>query len=258
MKRSLMLIAALAIVTACGVTAKADPAELQQILYGGQNCDHVIHLMLKHGVNNDHPIDSMLQPTIHGPVLINANDIGDLELIQIQQLPHDDPACGPKFTVAIKNNSTRDVAGFRVTLVALFGRIKSNSPTAITKVDKICAGQVAEISVQLPIDSMAMGNANGQILAFQKLLVVIDSFDQFIESNEANNLRVFDRTSIPTILPAATSTPVSVVPTPAQPVQTIDSAVPPPPTPATTAPVANDELSQAIEQFTNPPNQIAQ
>ena len=68
----------------------------------------------------------------------------------------------------------------------------------MVKVEKICAGQAAEVHVQLPIEALAMGNRNGQPLEFARLVVAIDSFDQFAECNEANNVKVFDRTSIVT------------------------------------------------------------
>ncbi len=35
-------------------SAKADGVDLADVLHGGPTCDHVINLMLRHGVNNSH------------------------------------------------------------------------------------------------------------------------------------------------------------------------------------------------------------
>tara|TARA_R110002049_G_scaffold2750_5_gene22047 strand:+ start:2753 stop:3634 length:882 start_codon:yes stop_codon:yes gene_type:complete len=181
--------------------AKADGVDLHQVLHGPTRCDHVIELMMRHGINNDNRNHgygggSMMHHSPMGPMWIPHDELGDLELIEVAQLPVVDPACGPKFAVVIENKSKRDVCGFRVTLVGLLGRIFPTAPTTVVKVDKICAGQAAEVHVQLPIEALAMGTRNGQAIEFARLVVAIDSFDQFAECNEANNVKVFDRTSI--------------------------------------------------------------
>jgi hypothetical protein len=180
-------------------SAKADGIDLAQLLHGGPSCDHVINLMLRHGVNNSHSVavDNVAHHSPFGPMLIPATELGDLELIQVAQLQHVDAACGPKFAVTVRNNSTRDVCGFRISLVALLGRIHPMAPTAVVKVDKVCAGAEAEFHLQMPIECLAMGNRNGQVIGFQRLVVAIDSFDQFVECNEANNIKVWARTAIP-------------------------------------------------------------
>lgn len=191
------MLAATMIVFAAG-NAKADVVDVQQVLHGPTRCDHVIDLMMRHGINNDKGSygSSMMNHSPMGPMWIPHEELGDLELVEVAQLPVADPACGPKFAVVVQNNSKRDVCGFRVTLVALLGRIFPTAPTTVVKVEKICAGQAAEVHVQLPIEALAMGARNGQPLEFARLVVAIDSFDQFAECNEANNVKVFDRTSI--------------------------------------------------------------
>lgn len=192
------MLAAAMLLVATG-TAKADGVDLANVLHGGPSCDHVIHLMLRHGVNNSHGYTSggVAHYSPYGSMVIPHAELGDLELVQIAQLQVDDQACGPKFAVTVRNTSTRDVCGFRISLVALLGRIHPSSPTAVVNVDKICAGAAAEFHVQLPIECLAMGNRNGQVIGFQRLVVAIDSFDQFVECNEANNIKVFARTAIP-------------------------------------------------------------
>lgn len=179
-------------------TAKADDIELRRLLHGPERCDHVISLLLRHGVNNDSNQANAMN-TFHplGPIAIPAADLGDLELVSVSRRSETVAGCGPSFDVVMKNCSTRDVCGSRITLVGLFGRILPSSPNVTAKVESLPAGQAVQMTLTLPIESLAMGNLNGQMIGFNRLLIVIDSFDQFMESNEANNLRVFDVAAIP-------------------------------------------------------------
>ena len=180
----------------------ADDIELRRLLHGPERCDHVIGLLLRHGVNNDTTAGGL--NTFHplGPIAIPAADLGDLELISVARHAETAAGCGPAFDLVIKNCSTRDVCGSRLTLVGLFGRICPTSPNVTIKIDSLPAGQALQVCLTLPIESLAMGNLNGQVIGFNRVLVVIDSFDQFMESNEANNLRVFDAASIPVAVAA--------------------------------------------------------
>ncbi|WP_145416906.1 hypothetical protein [Planctomycetes bacterium K23_9] len=236
---------------------KADEVDLARVLGHGQTCDHVINLVMRHGINNR--VDNYSAGIVHnagfGPMAISSTDIGDLELMQVTSMPHSDPACGPKFAVVLRNNSTREVCGPRVSAVALLGRIRSTSPTSVVKVEKICAGQSIEVHVQLPVEALSMGNHNGTLVGFRRLLVAVDSFDQFVENNEANNIKVFDLASIP--MAATTVTPALSVETSAgQQSASVSSTTPTPATnamPATapsvgTAPAA-DELQSAMQKL---------
>ncbi len=263
--KNTILSTAMLLIAAGG--AQADTVDLAQVLHGGPSCEHVIHLMLRHGIGNTHGLTTgnVVQHSSLGPMLVPAAELGDLELLQVAQLQIDDPACGPKFAVTVRNNSTRDVCGFRISLVALLGRINPMAPTAIVKVNKICAGQVAEVHVQLPIEALAMGNRGGQVIGFQRLLVAIDSYDQFVESIETNNIKVLARTAIPmaTVLEksvetvdqtVSTTAPSTAVPPgdevsgASQPASTASPPPGPAPSgPSTTAP-AND-LQNAINQL---------
>ncbi|MCA9140666.1 MAG: hypothetical protein KDB00_28030 [Planctomycetales bacterium] len=196
--------------------ARADDIELRRLLHGPDRCDHVMSLLLRHGVNNDSNHVAGMN-TFHplGPIAIPAADLGDLELVSVTRHADVVANCGPAFDVVIKNCSTRDVCGSHVTIVGLFGRILPTSPNVTSKLESLPAGQAVQITLTLPIESLAMGNMNGQAIAMNRLLVVVDSFDQFMESNEANNLRVFDVAAIPIAVAAvpettATETPVSV------------------------------------------------
>ncbi len=165
-------------------------------------CDHVIQQILRHGVNNS--VDrcessSMFFHAPFGPSGGRDCEMGDLEIVQVSQLPHEDPACGPRFAVTVSNNSARKVCHFHVSIVALFGHITPTSPTGTLQVESIEPGTALEVHVQLPIESLAMGNRDGQVLGYQRIVVAIDSFDELAEANEANNLKAFDVGQIPIV-----------------------------------------------------------
>ena len=194
------LLFATCMVACTTMTAKAQGLVASQLLHGGTHCDHVIRLIHVHGVNNSFDlsasvVSTQFSPT--GPIAVPLTELGDLEIVQVAQVQDVDAACGPKFNVTIRNNSCRDVCNFHVTLVATLGRICPTSPNTTTCIEKICAGQAVEVCVQLPIEALAMGNRNGQVIGFQRLVVAIDSFDVLAETNEANNLKAFACHEIP-------------------------------------------------------------
>ncbi len=171
----------------------------QGLLGTPRTCEHVISLMLRYGDGSSVASHSsgLLQVTPHGPAVIPSTELGDLELKSVTMLSEQDGDCGPLFAITIVNNSQRDVCNFHVSVVAAFGRIHPLSPTTVQRIDKLCAGQATEISMHLPIEALAMGRANGQALCFRSLVVAIDSYDQLLESNEANNLQVLAFADIP-------------------------------------------------------------
>ena len=179
------------------------------LLSGGTSCLHVIRLIQIHGVNNSFDIGATqitAHPSPFGAYAVPGAELGDLEIVQIAQVPQADSACGPQFTVTIRNNSCRDVCNFHVTVVATLGRIFPGSPNATTCVDKLCAGATADVCVQLPIEALAMGNLNGQVIGFRKIIVAIDAYDELAETNEANNLRALACTEIPLVTAAVVET----------------------------------------------------
>jgi hypothetical protein len=254
--KRLLLAAATVIVAA---EARADGVELSRVLHGPPGAGHVIDLMLRHGINRDGPADRLA--SVHhsplGSMWIPGNELGDLQLVEIAEIPSADLSCPPTYAVVVQNNSTRDVCGFRVSLVALFGRIVPSSPTTIVKVDKVCAGQAVEVQVQMPAESLAMGTRLGKPCEFQRVVVAVDSFDQFVEVNEANNVKVFDRTAIATreVVQAEAAT-LETTATEVAAQSTVDAgetAVAAPqaaaPETATPAPPASNDLKSAIDKL---------
>ncbi|PAY19552.1 hypothetical protein CKO51_10560 [Rhodopirellula sp. SM50] len=238
--------------------AHADEAALRRLLHGPDRCDHVIPMLLRHGVNNDSsPATAMHTFHPYGPIAIPATELGDLELISITRHADTAAGCGPSFDLVIKNCSTRDVCGAHVTLVGLLGRIRPTSPNVTTKLESIPAGQAIQVTATLPIQSLAMGNLNGQAIAMNQVLVVLDSFDQFMESNEANNLRLYDATTIPAASTAVAETAVTAAPAAAEatPQDQASSVNPPAAEPSSPSDsgmgLSSPDLRSAIDQFTD-------
>ncbi|GAA5506508.1 hypothetical protein [Novipirellula caenicola] len=186
-------------------------SDAQQInashLFGNHaHCAHVIDLISQHGVNNTFHRGSTFHASPFGHVVVPDCEIGDLQIVDVRQTEHVDSACGPTFAITIQNHSSRRVCGFHVTAVAVFGHICPTSPNVTVKTGNIDAGEAIEVLLTLPIEALAMGNRNGQVIGFQRLVVAIDSFDELMESDEANNLKAFDAASIPVTTVSVTTT----------------------------------------------------
>jgi len=199
-----IIVFGLVVSSAVSAVAQSSILHASQVLPGGTRCDNVIHLMHLHGVNNSVNLTmsaSMLHRSPLGTMLIPGDELGDLEIIQVTQVLHDDLACGPKIAVIVQNQSARKVCGFHVSAVAILGHIFPTSPNRTVRVEKLEPGEALEVLVQLPIEALAMGNRNGQIIGFQRLVVAIDSYDEFVETNEANNLKAFDCRDLQVVSP---------------------------------------------------------
>lgn len=199
--------------------SSGDEVDLRQLFQGPQRCDHVISLLMRYGVNDSSASRDQI-PARHrlGSIEIPVSEWGDLQLVSLTRQATISSGCGPTFDVAVKNCSSREVCGVRITLVGLFGRIRPNSPSVTAKIASIPPGEAVVIQLSLPIEALAMGNLNGQPIAFNRLLVAIDSFDQFLESDEANNLRLLDAAAIP----------VAAEPQPGPQSEPVDHPSPPP------------------------------
>ncbi len=173
-----------------------------QVLYNSSHCEHVIRLIQLHGVNNSVDLsgaDSVYHHSGFGGFGIPDCELGDLQIMQVNQIADQEESCGPRIAVVVRNCSSRKVCDFRVTAVAMLGRICPSSPTATVTVAEVLPGAALEVQLQLPIEAFAMGNRNGQIIGFQRLLVAIDSYDELLETNEANNIRAWNRAEIPVV-----------------------------------------------------------
>jgi hypothetical protein len=199
-----VLTLGLAVCATISAEAQNGILHASQVLPGGTRCENVIHLMHLHGVNNSvnqTMSASMLHHSPLGSMIIPGGELGDLEVIQVTQVLHDDPACGPKIAVIVQNQSVRKVCDFHISAVAILGRICPTSPNTTVRVEKLEPGEALEVCLHLPIEAFAMGNRNGQIIGFQRLVVAIDSYDEFVETNEANNVKAFDRSTLQLVSP---------------------------------------------------------
>ncbi|MCM2373295.1 hypothetical protein [Aporhodopirellula aestuarii] len=179
------------------------------LLSCSSNCSHVIDLIHRYGVNQTCDTAGDRQWITHsafGPAIIPASEAGDLSIASVHQIADIENGCGPKFAVVISNCSTRCVEGFSVTVVGTLGQIHCFSPCTTVKVDKIHPNESLQVEVTLPIEALAMGNRNGQVIGFQRLIVAIDSFDEFVETDEANNLKAFCASTLPILEVQATVT----------------------------------------------------
>ena len=208
-------LSALMITSCWCLMVHAQQLRSTDVLRGPETCRHVIGLLQIHGVNNSVDLSAaslVAPPPIHGPFVMALAELGDLRIAQVTQLPAGAPDVGPQIAIVVHNASDRTVRNFHLTAVGFLGQIHPHSPSTTVRVEQLNPGQQAEFVVQLPIEVTALGNRDGQILGFQRLLVAIDSFDQLLETNEANNLRAFRVSDLPIVTSSPTSPSEQSVP----------------------------------------------
>lgn len=182
---------------------------VRHTLFGGPRCDRVIRLTLR-AHRPDLRTGGTASQSPGGPFLVPRDEIGDLTIVGVTQSPPPDSEAPPTYVIAIANRSSRDVGAFRVSLVALLGRIHPHCPTAVARVASVGAGEEVSVRVTLPHGALAMGGGRG----FRRVVVAIDSLDQFVESDEANNVQVLERTEIALQPPQAKPTERDEAPAP--------------------------------------------
>ncbi len=194
-RRSLMTMATAVatIVSACALpSAAATPPiddGLRRVLWGGPRCDHVIRLMMRAAMGEDREFGRGFEAS--------AEELGDLQIGGVAMLPGAPSEAPPTYLVTVTNASPREVCGVDLTLVAIVGQIRPCDPTASERIERIGPGESVRVRVRLPVDALAMPVGYGQTSPFHKLAVAIDSLDQFLEADEANNVLVLNRVDIP-------------------------------------------------------------
>lgn len=196
-----MAFAVVAVAYPAPASAQYPPPNDVHGLFGNhRSCSHVIDLLLRYGSGGSHGYQSsggLIQPTAYGPAVVPHTEIGDLELVAVTIQSDGDATCGPTFGVTVRNNSQRDVTDFRISIVGVLHRIHPLSPTTVHCVEKICAGAVVECQISLPVEALSMGRAGDQVLCLQTVVVAIDSYDQLVECDESNNLKVLALADVP-------------------------------------------------------------
>ncbi|HET6422907.1 MAG TPA: hypothetical protein VFG20_04445, partial [Planctomycetaceae bacterium] len=146
------------------------------------------------------------------PVVIDTGF--DLELLAVRFVDpgHQEQNLGPRYRVWVRNNSPAAIgAPFNVTLVAAMGpQLMGELPQAGATIPNMEPNSVTPIDIRLPLAANRLGRqADGAVVPFSHLHVMVDSHRDLAENNEANNGTLLDRTTIYPVDPAGFSTDVT-------------------------------------------------
>ncbi len=241
----------------CAAPAQSQTLDISPVLQDRRLGDHVIAQILRHGVNGHDDQSSPIHhlgSSLFGLAMIPTNEIGDLEIVSIHRCSYDLESCGPRFKIVVMNKSPRRVDGVDVSVVALLGSIHPHSPHTTVRTCAIEPTSAVEVEVTLPIEALSMASDRGVVIGFQKLVIAIDSHDEWIELCEANNVRAFPASGIDVLLDDAASDDAAVLRpelAPSLPAQDepLPSAIQPPGAPEPTGHIDAAELRTAIEKM---------
>jgi hypothetical protein len=173
------------------------------------HCGHVIELMMRNRVRQLHGHGILPPESPHVRIGLAP---GDLELLGVQLADPPTDACGPTYQISFRNNSPTAVTHFRITLVGVLGRIHPTCPSQTVTISRVEAGQTATIEMQLPLAAMSMGPSGSETAACDTLVIALDSFDEWIESNELNNVLILRRCEVPEVVADPLPTPAPATP----------------------------------------------
>lgn len=219
-------------------TSNADPRLSQILGVSESHCGHVIDLLIRNRIRQQSgAVGAELAPGLMLSQPPSANQFGDLELVNVQLVADGTPDSGPVIQVSVRNSSTFPVGNFQLSLVGVLGQIHAHCPTVRGTVTQIPAGAIAAFELQLPVSAMAMGFQGQPAAPFDTVVVAIDSFDELLEANELNNVRIIRRAELlppapATVTQTVTSTVTPVDPMPSGPTAPADTAIPSPTEPA--------------------------
>ena len=172
----------------------ADPGTAQVLGWGRVDCGHVIDLLLRNSARRVRGVaGAQVAPEA---TLFGADVPGDLVLLDVQLAAPETPDCGPVYQVRLRNDSQVAVEQFRISAVAVLDQIQIDSPCTTVVVGCLKPAEVACVEVKLPIAALGMGVIHGQRLPFNTLVVAIDSFDEWVECDELNNVAILKRAEI--------------------------------------------------------------
>jgi hypothetical protein len=125
----------------------------------------------------------------------------DVEFTSIRQLDAGDASknLAPAYRVWFHNNSDVDInQPFDVAILgSTDGHLATNLPYASVRVDGMAADETMSVDIRLPIEAMTMDTAGGQPAAYSYLHTIVDSQNELVETNKANNLSVYASKDIP-------------------------------------------------------------
>lgn len=207
-------------------------------------CEHVIDLMIRNRMRQQNgAFGTELAPGLVLAASPSANQLGDLELLDVNLVHDGSPTLGPVILVTMRNSSLVPVGNFQISIVGVLGQIHGQCPTVRGLVSQVAAGAVSQFHLQLPPAAMAIGLPGRLSAPFDTIVVAVDSFDELIEGNELNNLRIIRRcdivpipvASVEVTMPVTQPTPTGLdtpaakppadtaLPSPAQPESPLDS-----------------------------------
>ncbi|WP_417385697.1 hypothetical protein [Gimesia sp.] len=148
------------------------------------------------------------------PIVINSGL--DLQMLAVRFVDsgHAEEELGPRFRVWFRNNSVVDInQPFNVMLLASNSReAVAGVPEAGTRVDNIAAGQIQSVDIRLPFAASTLStDAEGNLVPFEQLHVLIDSHREIPEAFEENNGAVVARVDVLPVDPALFSADSDVV-----------------------------------------------
>lgn len=202
------------------------------------HCGHVIDLLIRnHMRQQSGAVGAELAP---GRLLSrppSGHQFGDPELVDVHPVTDGGWGIGPVIQVTVRNTSAISVGSFQISIVGILGQIHGHCPTARGTVTQIPAGSIASFQLQLPASAMVMGFQGQPTAPFDTVVVAIDSFDELMEANELNNVRIIRRGELPLLTPAPVAEVVTTTVTPNAPVTgtpttPADTATPSPTEPA--------------------------
>jgi len=216
-------------------TSFADPRTSQILGVPESHCGHVIDLLIRNRMRQQSgAVGTELAPGLLLSRPPSANQFGDLELVDVSLVTDGGSACGPVIQVTVRNNSAIAVGNFQISIVGVLGQIHAHCPTARGTVTQIPAGAVAPFQLQLPASAMTMGFQGQPMTPFDTIVTAIDSFDELMEANELNNVRIIRRGELLPLTPPPVVEAVAPAAVPVAPEMTTpaDSAIPSPTEPA--------------------------
>jgi len=216
-------------------TAFADPRTSQILGVPESHCGHVIDLLIRNRMRQQSgAVGAELAPGLLLSRPPSSNQIGDLELVDVHLVTDGNPGCGPVIQVTVLNNSAIAVGNFQISIVGVLGQIHAHCPTARGTVTQIPAGAIAPFQLQLPAAAMTLGFQGQPTAPFDTIVVAIDSFDELMEANELNNVRIIRRVELLPLAPPPVVEVAAPAVVPAAPETTVpaDTAIPSPPQPA--------------------------
>lgn len=213
----------LAFTTTIIVAMSADSLVAQQVLSNVPDqllsiqqdfhCEHMIDLMIRNRMRQQNgAFGTELAPGLVLAAPPSANQLGDLELLDVNLVHDGSPALGPVVQVTMRNNSLVPVGNFQISIVGVLGQIHGQSPTVRGLVSQVAAGAVSRFHLQLPPAAMAIGLPERQSAPFDTIVVAVDSFDELMEGNELNNLRIIRRCDLVPIPVASVEISATVTP----------------------------------------------